>query len=263
METPRYVPHLAAAYDRGASQYRSDDEIEAQTKNHQRLGGKLQDLCRAFSQPIRVLEIGCGTGRYFHWLENVSLLVGTDISAEMLKRAEHPVREDEVTAKEIRLLQGDVYEMDFPRESFDVIYSLGVFGYGAIWTQALSDKVHGWLAPGGRIFFNAIEVPHSSNLMHRFKEAVKTNVYPVLPTGLRERLRARETVPIVRHSRRDVQKIMERSGFTDIDLVSYKCQSPLWNGVHLECSARKTGRLVLPVRGAAETAGIAPATVAA
>ena len=264
MDTQRYAPHLAAAYDRGASQYRSDDEIEAQTENHRRLGGILRELCRSFSRPIRVLEIGCGTGRYFHWLENVSLLVGTDLSAEMLRRAEHPVREEEVTAKQIRLVQGNVYETEFAPESFDLVYSLGMFGYGAVWTQELCDKVHTWLAPGGRLFFNAIEVPHTHNAMHRFKETVKGGVYPRLPARWRARLQAREPVPIVRHTRGEVARIMEKAGFSDFSLSSYACRSPLWNGVHLECSARKD---LVPLRErvdetSAETGLGAPAMAA-
>ena len=87
MDHRRFGAKIAADYDRGAPQYRHDDEIEARSENHQRLGGNLRRICRSFSHPIRVLELGCGTGRYFHWLENTDLLVGTDISAEMLKQA--------------------------------------------------------------------------------------------------------------------------------------------------------------------------------
>jgi SAM-dependent methyltransferase len=238
-EGSKYVPHLAAAYDRGAAQYRSDDEIEVQTRNHERLGQTLRRLCLASSRPVRVLEIGCGTGRYFHWLTNVSLLVGTDISPEMLKLAEHPVREGEITAREIRLLHGNIYEMDFAPGSFDLIYSLGVFGYGAVWTQALSDQVYRWLAPAGRLFFDAIEVPHAPTRLHRVRESVKSQLYRALPAALEKRMRARDKVPTVRHSRGQVQRIIAASGFAHISIASYRCDSPLWNGVHLECTATK------------------------
>ena len=91
-QTPRELIQIREhGYDRGASQYRRDDEIEARTENHQRLGGNLRRICRSFPDPVRVLEIGCGTGRYFHWLENVDLLVGVDLSAEMLREAERPL----------------------------------------------------------------------------------------------------------------------------------------------------------------------------
>lgn len=228
-----YESQLAESYDRGAQRYRTDDELEAQSRNHRRLGGNLRRICRSFSRPIRVLEIGCGTGRYFHWLENVERLVGTDISAEMLKQAEHPVLAHEITARQIQLIQGNVYEMHFEPGSFDFIYSLGVFGYGAVVTPELCVKLHRWLAPGGWLYFDAIEVPHCPSGKARLKEAV----YAHLPRSVQEWLDARQTVPVVRHSRDQVRHVMEAAGFTDFVLASNYCQSPLWNGVHLECSA--------------------------
>ncbi len=239
MDDQRYASHLAADYDRGAAQYRTDDEIEARSENHRRLGTHLQTTCRSFSHPIRVMEIGCGTGRYFHWLENTKLLVGSDLSAEMLKRAEHPVLEQEVTAKEIRLVRGNVFEMDFPAESFDFIYSLGVFGYGAVWTPAIAAKIHQWLAPGGRLFFNAIETPHCSSRVERLKHTVKSSLRPIMPTGVKQWLDARQIVPMVPHTRGQIERVMAGVGFDEYSVTSYKCQSPLWNGVHLECNARK------------------------
>lgn len=240
MDDQRYATHLAADYDRGAAQYRTDDEIEARSENHQRLGGHLRKVCRSFCHPIRVLEIGCGTGRYFHWLENVKLLVGTDLSAEMLRRARNPVLATEITAHEIRLQQGNVFEMDFPAESFDFIYSLGVFGYGAVWTPAIAEKIYQWLAPGGRVFFNAIEIPHCSSRVERWKHTVKSGLRPVLPAGVKQWLDARQTVPMVPHTRVEIERVMAGAGFDEYVVSSYRCQSPLWNGVHLECNARKT-----------------------
>lgn len=228
-----YESQLAESYDRGATRYRTDDEVEAQSRNHQRLGGNLQRVCESFSRPIRVLEIGCGTGRYFHWLRNVELLVGTDISAEMLKHAEHPVLEQEITAKKIQLLQGSVYEMNFEPGAFDFIYSLGVFGYGAVVTPELCAKLHRWLAPGGWLYFDAIEVPHCASSKEKLREAL----FPHLPRSVQEWMNSRQAVPVVRHSRDEVQRNLQSAGFSDFVLASNHCDSPLWNGVHLECSA--------------------------
>jgi SAM-dependent methyltransferase len=240
MEYRRYETELTAGYNRRATQYRHDDEIEARSENHQRLGGNLRRICRSFARPVRVLEIGCGTGRYFHWLQNVALLVGTDLSAEMLKQAARPVRADEVTAREIRLLRGNIYAMDFEAESFDFIYSLGVFGYGAALTPELGRKIHGWLSAGGRLYFDAIEHRELSRAQ-RFKQSVKSAALPVLPATLKARLEARAAahVPLVVHTRADVERVMEGAGFTDFAVSSNTCHSPLWSGVHLECYARK------------------------
>ena len=240
MDHRRFGAKIAADYDRGANQYRIDDEIEARTENHLRLGGNLRRICRSFPQPIRVLELGCGTGRYFHWLDNTELLVGTDISAEMLKQAEHPVHETEVSARKIRLMQGNLYELSFAPSSFDFIYSLGVFGYGAALTAELCARIAGWLAPGGRLYFDAIE-KREMGRKHEIKRSVKSAVVPFLPGSVKQKLAEREAaaVPIFNHTRAEIETVMEAAGFNDFALSSNTCHSPLWTGMHLECSARK------------------------
>jgi len=257
MDHRRFGAKIAADYDRGAPQYRHDDEIEACSENHQRLGGNLRRICRSFAHPVRVLELGCGTGRYFHWLEQTDLLVGTDISAEMLKQAEHPVHENEITAREIRLMQGNLYEVEFEPESFDFIYSLGVFGYGAALTDELARKISRWLAPGGRLYFDAIE-KREMGRAHRIKQSVKSAVLPVLPAAIKQRVaeRASAAVPVFNHTRAEIETVLEGGGFVDFVLSSNTCHSPLWTGMHLECSARKGGPAeVEHARGTVERVG--------
>jgi len=241
MDHRRFGARIAADYDRGAPQYRHDDEIEAQSENHQRLGGNLRRICRSFPHPTRVLELGCGTGRYFHWLDHPQLLVGTDISAEMLKQAEHPVHGSDVTAREIRLIRANLYEISFDPASFDFIYSLGVFGYGAALTDELGQRLAHWLAPGGRLYFDAIE-KREMGRSHRLKQSLKAAVLPVLPGAIQRRMAARAEagVPVFNHTRAEIERLMELAGFQDFAVSSNTCHSPLWTGMHLECSARKT-----------------------
>ncbi len=238
---------LADAYNRNAEQYRKDDEIEAKSENHHRLGGNLRRICQSLSGPVRVLELGCGTGRYFHWLGQVDLLVGTDLSTEMLKRAQHPICESEVAAKEIRLMQGDLYKLEFEPASFDFIYSLGVLGYGAELTPELATKLHTWLAPEGRLYFDAIEELFKGRV-DRMKKAVKKAILPRLSPAMQARIKARDTMPLHLHSRAQIEERLEGAGFRDFAISSNICKSPLWSGSHLECVGRKSA---LPVARAA------------
>ncbi len=240
MDYRRFETNLSQSYDRGADQYRRDDEIEARSENHQRLGGNLRRMCRSFGRPVRVLEMGCGTGRYFHWLDNTELLVGTDISAEMLNRAKQPVHASQVTAREVRLIRSNLYEMKFEPQSFDFIYSLGVFGYGAAITSELCAKIHSWLAPGGRLYFDALE-RRDSGRVYEMKQSMKSAVLPFLPGSVRQRVEARrqEAVPVCNHTRAEIEQLMTGSGFDDFVISSNTCHSPLWTGMHLECCARK------------------------
>lgn len=239
MNHRQFGPALAASYNLRAEQYRRDDDIEARSENHHRIGGNLRRMCRSFPHAIRVLEIGCGTGRYFHWLENVKLLVGTDLSEQMLKRARQPVHGSEITAREIRLIPGNIYDMRFDPGAFDFIYCMGMFGYGAALTPEFCVNLQTWLAPGGRLYFDAIEVPPESR-KDRMKRAIKRRVLPLLPDFAQRKLATRQTgVPVIRHKRHEVERAMESAGFSDFTLSSNYCHSPLWTGVHLECVARK------------------------
>ncbi len=120
-----YEAALSASYNLAAEQYRRDDEIEVRSENHRRLCGNLGRMSGAFGREIDVLDAGCGTGRHFHCLNNVRCLVGLDISIDMLHAAAKPVRQSDVTARQIELIRGSIYEQVFPAESFDLIYSIG------------------------------------------------------------------------------------------------------------------------------------------
>lgn len=228
-----YAAHLTESYRQAARQYRLDDEIEVRSANHQRLGRNLRRICESFGHPIHVLEIGCGTGRYFHWLRHVERLVGTDLSEAMLREAATPVCADEISAREIRLQQGNLYDLAFPAGSFDFIYSLGVFGYGASVTPELCLRVKRWLKPGGWIYFDAIEKPHCAH----WRDRLENFVYPHAPVKVQRWLDGRRTVPVLRHTCDGVQRAMQTAGFSDLVVASNACHSPLWNGRHLECSA--------------------------
>jgi SAM-dependent methyltransferase len=104
--------------------------IEVTTPRHRHLHGILREISTSFGQPISVLDAGCGTGRYFHCLENVALLVGMDLSPEMLAAARHPVRRDSVAARRVQLLCQNICRACFPAGTFDFVYSLGMFGNG-------------------------------------------------------------------------------------------------------------------------------------
>jgi SAM-dependent methyltransferase len=86
--------------------------------------GWLRDVCGRFRRPIDVLDLGCGTGRYFAALRHVNALVGLDASGPMLAEAANPVGADQIIAKTIRLVEGDALTQQFPPGSFDLVTRL-------------------------------------------------------------------------------------------------------------------------------------------
>jgi SAM-dependent methyltransferase len=230
---------IRADYRSATAQYRRDDELEVTTPNHRRLGAVLQQLCRSFPQPIRVLEAGCGTGRYFHCLRNVLHLTGIDISEDMLAAAKDPVLKGHVTVPTVELVQGNIFLASFPSGSFDFIYSLGMFGHGCPVTAELCNRFYDWLSPRGQLLFNVVDFK-GLPWAYRARRLLRTGFYPLLPLRLRRALDEREKrSPFFALTKRQLLRIMSATQFKDFSAASHRCQSPLWRGRHLECVAKK------------------------
>jgi Methylase involved in ubiquinone/menaquinone biosynthesis len=230
---------IRAEYRDVTARYRRDDETEVNTENHRRISATLRKLCDSFPHPVTALDVGCGTGRYFHCLTNVKELVGIDITDEMLRAAENPVRKERIAIERIRLVCANFYLINFPPQSFDFIYSLGMFGNGCPVTVEACNKFHNWLRPGGKLYFNTVDLA-GTPFSYRTRQHIKHFIYPVLPRRTRQLLDERqERHPFYGMSRRQLEEVLKKSRFQNFEVKSHVCQSPLWNGRHLECIASK------------------------
>lgn len=80
------------------------------------------------NRSLRVLDIGCGTGIYMkEVLERRHAVVGLDITEEMLSKAKEMLK-DYMPGRAV-VVCGDVENMDFVDNSFDVILCIGVLQY--------------------------------------------------------------------------------------------------------------------------------------
>ena len=237
MDYQRAEAALRHSYDENAAKYRRDDEIEVTSAHHQRLAAKLSAISSSFGRPISVLDAGCGTGRFFHALKNVHKLVGMDISPEMLHAARQPVKSPEITAGNIELIQRNIFFVSFPPQSFDLIYSFGMFGHGCPITKEICDKFHSWLVPGGQVFFDTVDIA-GLPWWERTRKQVRKAIYPNLPQKVKTILDQRENdTPFFGLTLRELEDILRASRFSSFAVISKICESPLWQGRHLECRA--------------------------
>ncbi|HKB11962.1 MAG TPA: methyltransferase domain-containing protein [Vicinamibacterales bacterium] len=144
----------AKTYDRTyAEAYRARDEggeaIAA-------LGRWLAGVCDRFDAPIDVLDLGCGTGRYFRFVRRARRLVGVDVSKPMLAAAEHPA--GAVAAGSVTLIEADFLSPAFAPGRFDLVYSIGVLAEHSPIDHRLAARVRSWLRPAGRFAFTALDV---------------------------------------------------------------------------------------------------------
>jgi ubiquinone/menaquinone biosynthesis C-methylase UbiE len=98
----------------------------------------------------RVLDMGCGTGRFtVPMAEHGAIVTGLDISSAMLGIAARKLAERQLQAD---LLEGDMSDLPFPDNSFDVVTSMLALMHIPLDDRpAVFAEVRRVLRPGGRM----------------------------------------------------------------------------------------------------------------
>jgi SAM-dependent methyltransferase len=175
-----------------ARRYRQHDEELGDVEAYRAFCEWLREICGRFRQPIDVLDLGCGTGRYFAALLNVNALVGLDASGPMLVEAANPVDAGRITARTIQLVEGDVLAHAFSPGSFDLIYSIGVLAEHTPFDVRLVHNVATWLRPGGRFAFTTVH-PSSASIPKTLPRSIGSALLPFAWGALRRWLRTKLT----------------------------------------------------------------------
>lgn len=151
----------------------------------------LQEACNSRNEKISVLELGCGTGRYFHFLTNIRKLIGVDISFDMLNSA----RENLKTMPELEAVTSLIHSSieDFATDlKFDFIYSIGTLAEYCEFSENLLAKIVSYLKPGGYFFFTLVDsesFDSNEYIWHRKK--LMRILLKVLPKSIRNKVDAR------------------------------------------------------------------------
>lgn len=182
---------MTALYDKAyARRYRAHDDDFEQSGPSQQLAAWIRQVTQRFEHSIDVLDLGCGTGRYFWALAQVDTLVGVDASEAMLAEARQPYRAAEIRARTITLQCADVQTVSFPASAFDLVYSIGVLAEHAPLTRDLIARVHAWLRPSGRFAFTTVD-PESPSVPVTTRRRLARIAVPLLPGGARRAVHQR------------------------------------------------------------------------
>lgn len=98
----------------------------------------------------QVLDLGCGYGWHCKYAaeHGSDYVLGTDISRKMLEKAQ-----EINTAEQITYRCAAMEEMDFPKDTFDVILSSLAFHYIKDF-ETLAGNISSWIKPGGEFVFS-------------------------------------------------------------------------------------------------------------
>ncbi len=217
-----------------ARRYRQHDDDLTRVEAYRAFRDWLGDVCGQFHTPIDVLDLGCGTGRYFAALRHVRDLVGLDASGPMLAEAANPIDADRIMARTIQLVEGDALTYEFAPASFDLIYSIGVLAEHTPFDARIVANVERWLRPGGRFAFTTVH-PDSASIPKTVARRAGTMLQSVAAGPARRWLRSRLTAS---GQYADEALIRERLGerFTIETMTRLESEAHL----HCLCVARKT-----------------------
>jgi SAM-dependent methyltransferase len=118
---------------------------------------------------LDIIEVGCGAGWFCPQLTRFGSVVATDLSHEVLARAQR-------RAPEVSFVPGDFMKLDFGVRCFDVVVTLEVLSH-VVDQRAFVQKLSGHLRPGGHLmlatqnrivlkYFNFIPPPALGQLRH-------------------------------------------------------------------------------------------------
>ena len=225
---------MTALYDTAyAKRYRAHDDEFLTSQPCRDFAEWLRRICGMFQSPIDVLDLGCGTGRYFWALAGVRNLVGIDASSPMLAEARRPYNGDRITAASITLIEGDLFTHDFGSARFDVIYSIGVLAEHAPFDAGIVRRVAHWLKPGGRFAFTTVH-PGSPSIPATVGRRIGRSLVWVAPAPVRDRVRARLLAGGMYADEPCVRALLEPS-FDIESLERFQSEAHL----HCLCVARK------------------------
>lgn len=158
-----------------AAGYRDSDELGCHSESHAGKCEIIRALSRRFTTPVTMLDLGCGSGRYFHCAANVKSVTGVDTSIAMLHEARRPVAGGH---RNVRLVRSTVQEVAFRPQSFDLVICVGVLALWCPLDLSVLRRVAELMTADGVFFFTA--VTHQAATPASVKRRIARAVRPLL-----------------------------------------------------------------------------------
>ncbi len=138
----------------------------------------------------RVLDVGCGTGNFSLKLARLGCKVtGIDLSKEMLARAKEKAGKE---ASEIDFRRMDVYDLQFPDNHFDGVFSMAAFEFVKEPQRAYNEMLR-VLKPGGSMLIGTINLDSKWGDLYLSEDVQKNSVFKYATFMTMEELKGLDT----------------------------------------------------------------------
>lgn len=132
---------------------------------------ELQVFIPYFKPGFKVLDIGCGNGRFIKSLDEAGVdyeYHGIDFSENLIKQAQQQFPQHSFEVADMRAL-------DFDAASFDMVVSIAAFHHltSKKERQDLLDNIYLWLKPGGYLFmtnWNLLQKKYLKHILKNFSQ---------------------------------------------------------------------------------------------
>jgi SAM-dependent methyltransferase len=152
-------------YDRAkAEETRRRDEL-AEYDAHLSVYGSHFASVRRNARAFSVLDVGCGTGRYFRLFPDADLLVGLDPSVDMLEQARYAVGVEKLRRPPV-LVIGKTDDIPFLPRTFDLVYCIGVLGQHVAIAKAQVEYLLKFCRDGGTAILSVLADKGGSHALY-------------------------------------------------------------------------------------------------
>lgn len=137
--------------------------------SRQNLWPELLEFKKYLKDGIKVLDLGCGNGRLVSLLKDYKIdYVGSDISESLLNYAK---KQEKGKINEFRFVESDMMKLDFPKESFDIIFMIASFHHLENKKQRLEllQNMNFWLKKDGILVMTNWNLWEKHNFKKYFK----------------------------------------------------------------------------------------------
>jgi ubiquinone/menaquinone biosynthesis C-methylase UbiE len=171
-----------------AEEYAESDQTLFNSSDHVTTQNWLSDHLKAEDKPMsRLLDLGCGTGRWFHVeVANAHTVIAVDFSRAMLKCATEKVNRNGYN--NVYLIQADVFHLPFKEDLFDCVVSLGVIDLHAPLTKGLLEEVRKVVKEDGLFLFTVLKRGWVTLLMVQIAWEMLPLIHVNIMSQLKERI---------------------------------------------------------------------------